>query len=95
MQENPKPRGPIGAEHTAQEESPLVLQEEGDEFTTEEIQARRMADRLGIEYVDLSDFTIVHELFRNIPVDLMFRYNFVPLRREGPRLVIVVSDPSS
>src|SRR6058998_1303644 len=94
MQENPKPRGPIGAEHTAQEESPLVLQEEGDEFTTEEIQARRMADRLGIEYVDLDTFTIDHELFRSIPVDLMFRYNFVPYRQEGSRLWIVVSDPS-
>ncbi|PYT09330.1 MAG: pilus assembly protein PilB [Acidobacteria bacterium] len=94
MQENPKPRGPIGAEHTAQEESPLVLQEEGDEFTTEEIQARRMADRLGIEYVDLDQFTIDHELFRSIPVDLMFRYNFVPYKQDGSRLSIVVSDPS-
>src|SRR3989442_2864812 len=94
MQENPKPRGPIGAEHTAQEESPLVLQEEGDEFTTEEIQARRMADRLGMEYVDLDQFTIDHELFRSIPVDLMFRYNFVPYKQDGSRLSIVVSDPS-
>src|SRR5881296_3675938 len=61
---------------------------------SEEAQARAIASRLGIECVDLTEFTIVPELFRNIPVDLMFRYNFVPLRREGPRLVIVVSDPS-
>src|SRR3989442_289879 len=94
MQENPKPRGPIGAEHTAQEESPLVLQEEGDEFTTEEIQARRMADRLGMEYVDLDQFTIDHELFRSIPVDLMFRYNFVPYKQDGSRLSIVLTDAS-
>ena len=61
---------------------------------SEEAQARAVAARLGLDYIDLSEFTIVHELFRNIPVDLMFRYNFVPLRREGPRLVVVVSDPS-
>src|SRR3989454_1414923 len=61
---------------------------------SEEAQARAIASRLGIECVDLTEFTIVPELFRNIPVELMFRYNFVPLRREGARLVIVVSDPS-
>ena len=61
---------------------------------SEEAQARAIAHRLGIEYVDLHEFTMVPELFRNIPVDLMFRYNFVPLRRDGPRLVIIVADPS-
>src|SRR5262245_3311569 len=61
---------------------------------SEEAQARAIAQRLGIEYVDLHEFTMVPELFRNIPVELMFRYNFVPLRREGSRLVIIVADPS-
>ena len=61
---------------------------------SEEAQARAIAQRLGIEYVDLHEFTMVPELFRNIQVELMFRYNFVPLRREGNRLVIIVADPS-
>jgi type IV pilus assembly protein PilB len=34
------------------------------------------------------------ELFRSIQVDLMFRYNFVPLRMEGNSLVVAIADPS-
>src|SRR4029450_2598392 len=30
----------------------------------------------------------------SIPADLMLRYGFVPLRRDGQALLIVVSDPS-
>ena len=41
-----------------------------------------------------SQFSIDHELFRAIPADLMLRYGFVPYRREGHSLVIVVSDPT-
>ena len=40
-------------------------------------------------------FRIDQELFRSIPADLMLRYGFVPSRREGKTLVIVVSDPSN
>jgi len=61
---------------------------------SEEVQAQRIAARLGIPYVDLIDFPINHELFRTIPVDLMFRYNFVPWKEENGRLVVVLSDPS-
>lgn len=61
---------------------------------SEEAQAQRVAARMGIPYVDLNDFPINHELFRAIPVDLMFRYNFVPWKEENGRLVIVIADPS-
>src|SRR5882724_2167310 len=61
---------------------------------SEEAQAQRIAARLGIPYVDLTDFPINQDLFRAIPVDLMFRYNFVPAREENGRLVVVLSDPS-
>ena len=37
---------------------------------------------------------IDQELFRSIPADLMLRYGFVPYRRDGKSLVIVVSDPT-
>src|SRR3989442_1236694 len=62
--------------------------------SSEEAQAQRIAARLGIPYVDLADFPIDHDLFREIPVDLMFRYNFVPWKEEDGRLVVVISDPS-
>ena len=57
-------------------------------------QARRLADRYGLEFVDLEQFRIDHDLFRSIPADLMLRYGFVPYKRDGASLVIVVSDPS-
>ncbi len=65
-----------------------------EEVLSEEYQAQKLAERLGIEYIDLHNFQIDHDLFRAIPVDLMFRYNFVPYRREDSRLIIVVADPT-
>src|SRR6266704_2800071 len=63
-------------------------------ISSEEAQAQRIAARLGIPYIDLADFPINHDLFRAIPVDLMFRYNFIPWKEENGRLVVVISDPS-
>src|SRR5262245_48145651 len=60
----------------------------------DDTEAQRTAARLGIPYVDLTDFPIDQDLFRNIPVDLMFRYNFIPWKVENGRLVVVMSDPS-
>src|SRR5215467_14394311 len=57
-------------------------------------QARRLAERYRLEFVDMDAFRIDQELFRSIPADLMLRYGFVPYRREGKNLVIVVSDPT-
>src|SRR5215210_6684801 len=57
-------------------------------------QARRLAERYRLEFVDMDRFLIDNELFRSIPADLMLRYGFVPHRREGKSLVIVVSDPT-
>ena len=42
----------------------------------------------------MHEFRIDQELFRSIPADLMLRYGFVPYRRDGRSLVIVVSDPT-
>src|SRR5437773_11823368 len=57
-------------------------------------QARRLAERYRLEFVDMDTFRIDQELFRSIPAELMLRYGFVPYRREGKALVIVVSDPT-
>ena len=61
---------------------------------SEETVARRAAERIGVEYVDLENFEFDPELFRSIPVDLMFRYNFVPRQRTPTGLQIVVADPT-
>jgi type II secretory ATPase GspE/PulE/Tfp pilus assembly ATPase PilB-like protein len=64
------------------------------EHAAEVAHARRLAERYRLEFVDLSTFSIDHDLFRAIPADLMLRYDFVPYHREGNALVIVVSDPT-
>jgi type IV pilus assembly protein PilB len=56
--------------------------------------AQLLARRYRCEFVDLHNFKIQHELFKTVPVELMFRYNFVPLEQHENRLVIAVSDPS-
>src|SRR3984885_13456527 len=60
----------------------------------ETTQAQALAHRYRCEFVDLRNFRIQHDLFRSVPVDMMFRYNFVPLEQLEDRLVIAVSDPS-
>src|SRR4026207_2299222 len=63
--------------------------------SSEEVaRSRKLADRYHVEFVDRDEFRIDQELFRSIPADLMLRYGFVPYRREGKALVIVVSDPT-
>jgi type IV pilus assembly protein PilB len=59
-----------------------------------EERARQLARRYRCEFVDLKNYHIQHELFRTVPVDLMFRYNFVPLEERGDELTIAISDPS-
>src|SRR5882762_10991801 len=56
-------------------------------------QAQSLASRYRCEYVDLREGSIDHELFRSIPVDLMFRYNFVPLHAQNGSLDIALADP--
>jgi type IV pilus assembly protein PilB len=56
--------------------------------------AQALARRYRCDFIDLKNFRIQHELFRSVPVDMMFRYNFVPLEQREDRLVIAVSDPS-
>src|SRR3954469_15630241 len=57
--------------------------------------AQDVARRYRCEFIDLHNFQLHHDLFKKIPVDLMFRYNFVPLEEtEDGRLAIAIADPS-
>src|SRR5579872_629586 len=64
--------------------------------TADEVQqGQDLARRYRCEFIDLKNFHIQHELFRKVPVDLMFRYNFVPLEdKPDGRMVIAMADPS-
>ncbi len=55
--------------------------------------AQTLARRYRYEFVDLRVAQIDHDLFRSIPVDLMFRYNFVPMHAANGTLEIALADP--
>ena len=61
-------------------------------------EARTVARRYRYPYVDLfparGNSPIDDDLVNELPVDLMVRYQFVPLHREGKRLHIAISDPA-
>ena len=89
---------------SAPQGSPADLQN-GDEFSLPEnqeppevTQAKALALRYRLPYVDLlphnGDSPIDYSLLSELPVDLMLRHQFVPLRREGKRLHIAMADPT-
>src|SRR5258706_16301141 len=60
----------------------------------ETARAERLADQYGFPYVELEHFVVDHELFRNIPLELMIRYQFLPEKRENGHIAVVVGDPT-
>src|SRR2546425_11001457 len=61
-------------------------------------QAKELARRYRLPFVDLlpqdGDSPIDYSLLSEIPVDLMVRNQFVPLRRENGKLHIAMADPT-
>ncbi|MBA2731765.1 MAG: type II/IV secretion system protein [Acidobacteria bacterium] len=61
-------------------------------------EARSLARRYRLPYVDLlppeGESPIDYALLGELPVDLMMRNQFVPLRREGKRLHVAMADPT-
>jgi type IV pilus assembly protein PilB len=60
----------------------------------EQTAARALAARHRLEFVDVASFAPDPELLQSVPVELMFRYTFLPYRREGGHLVLVMADPT-
>jgi len=85
------PEGALDPEALIEDEPVEVSAEER---SAEEAAARRLAERYRLEFLDMHEFRIDQELFRSIPAELMLRYGFVPYRRDGKSIVIVVSDPT-
>jgi type IV pilus assembly protein PilB len=65
---------------------------DGDEQNERDF-ARKLAERYRFAFIDLREQRIDAELFRTIPADLMFRYNFVPLELQNNVLAIAAADP--
>jgi len=60
-----------------------------------EEEARKLASRFKLPYVELRSLQIDAELFRQIPLQLMLQYNFIPLEKKDGALKIAVADPSN
>jgi type IV pilus assembly protein PilB len=56
-------------------------------------EARLLAERYGHPFVDLGAYQEDVSLWQQVPMDLIMRYRFVPLRLEGGGLVVAVSHP--
>jgi len=57
--------------------------------------AREISRRLSLPLEDLSEYRMDPELFRQIPIEVMLRYQFVPMHRQGDVVVIAMADPSN
>jgi type II secretory ATPase GspE/PulE/Tfp pilus assembly ATPase PilB-like protein len=62
--------------------------------TGEAARAQRLAEQYGFEYVNLEHFQVDHQLFRDVPLELMIRYQFLPEKRENGHIAVVVGDPT-
>jgi type IV pilus assembly protein PilB len=56
--------------------------------------AEELADRYQFDFVDLRDCHPHPELLRSIPLELMVRYEFLPLEAGDHELVVAVGDPT-
>ena len=79
---------------TADPHSQIAAGASATDEQQEREQARKLAERYRCSFVDLREQRIDPELFRSVPADLMFRYNFVPLEVHNHSLSIAVADPS-
>ncbi|MFQ5455078.1 MAG: GspE/PulE family protein [Nitrospirota bacterium] len=62
---------------------------------TEEELAMALAMQFDLEYFPLTGFRIDQRFFRTIPVELMYRYPFIPYEERDGVFIIVLSDPGN
>jgi len=71
-----------------------LLSSEG--LVSEEALAQAVAEQRGLQYLDLTDFHINPKFFEKIPLDLMQRYQFVPVQNaEEGSLIVAMTDPNN
>src|SRR5436305_1533500 len=51
--------------------------------TGEAARAQRLAEQYGFEFVNLDHFQVDHQLFKDVPLELMIRYQLLPEKREN------------
>ncbi|HXJ93480.1 MAG TPA: GspE/PulE family protein [Terriglobia bacterium] len=58
-------------------------------------QARQLAERYRFPFADLRQFMLDKDLLSSIPLDLMVRYEFLPLTTDDGYLTVAVGDPTN
>lgn len=74
---------------------PPVAARAPSEMGQEEIASREKARRYRLRYVDLKTEEPAYDLIHELPVELMVRHSFVPLKREGDTLYVAMADPGN
>ncbi len=64
-------------------------------YVTERDVLRAHAEQLGIPFLELDETSVDEDVARAIPQSVVQRYNAVPIRRNGNRLMVAMSDPSN
>ncbi len=67
-----------------------------DGIISEEVLAQALAEQRDLRYLDLAEFRINPAFFEQIPVELMQRYQFVPVEEtDGGGIVVAMTDPNN
>ncbi|HET6647108.1 MAG TPA: hypothetical protein VFH01_07255, partial [Pyrinomonadaceae bacterium] len=87
--QTPLPRGPVADRSTVEPE---------DNQPPEVRAAKELARRYRLPFIELlptdQDSPVDYGLFNEIPVDLMVRHQFLPLKRDGKGLHLAMADPT-
>ena len=59
----------------------------------EETALTAVGEELGLDYIDLSNVEVDHELLASFPQRLIYRQNLFPIRRDNGALVVATADP--
>jgi type II secretory ATPase GspE/PulE/Tfp pilus assembly ATPase PilB-like protein len=93
MSANPKPPRPAAVPARNADPKSLFKSGAGD-AAADEARARELAERHGLELADVAHYRPDPELFRTIPMEWMLKYNFIPERRDGDLIHVIVADPT-
>ena len=84
---------------TATVAAPTISTNFLDNEPPEVLEAKALARRYRLPFVDLlppdKESPIDYEVLANIPVEMMLRNHFVPLKREGRNLHAAMADPTN
>ncbi|MFB0565582.1 MAG: GspE/PulE family protein [Candidatus Aminicenantaceae bacterium] len=68
--------------------------EESKKILSSEEDTKKLAEKYHIPYIDLSTHSLNRDLIQSIPVDFLYRFNFVPLEEKDDVVEIAIADPS-